>query len=48
MSSKELERKQKQLDKFYKLLKGALTPVEMKVVHEVVELELEIEAECNQ
>jgi len=47
MTQKELERKQKQLDRFYKILHKELTPVQMKVVNSMVELALEIEEECN-
>ncbi len=47
MTQQEIKKLEKRGETLRKLLKGALTKVEMSVVDELIEIELELEAECN-
>ena len=47
MTEKELEKMQGKLDDLYEQLETEIGSSSMDIVHEIVELELQIEAECN-
>ncbi len=47
-SQEEMAQEQKKLDNKYNLIRGEVGSSTMDLISEIVELELEIEAHCNQ
>lgn len=47
MTQKQIEQLQKRIDRLYARLGETLSNMEMQYVHELIECELTLEAECN-
>lgn len=44
----DTDKKRKELDDLYDQMRATTSPEGMKILAQIVELEIEIEAECNQ